>query len=151
MSENDDILKDIQAALVAAGIGQITDSKQPWMIYRNVMADTDPKATNKVVNDQAICLYETSGEVPEEGWSLDRPAFQIAVRGNPDDYDTVRAKLLECFDLLHAGETNVGTAYVYIYGKESGSISLGQDERRRTKLVNNFRVMRVRPGNSTSP
>jgi hypothetical protein len=117
------------------------------MIYIGSMEDGDPKVQPPIVADRAICLYDTPGEAPEEKWLIDYPSFQVRVRGQPNDYPTVRAKVQAIFNALHAQEMNIGTAYVFVYAKNSGPLSLGNDERRRVALVQNYRVMvsRVSP------
>jgi hypothetical protein len=129
------LVDDIGAALVAANIGHTTATAADWRIYFGYLQDPP---------DRAICIYETGGEMPETNWLIDRPSFQIRVRGNPDDYQAVRTKIQDVFNLLHAGEVAVGTDYVFIYAVQSGPIPLGQDEKRRPHLVQNYKVMKKR-------
>lgn len=92
-----------------------------------------------------MCIYETPGLAAEEGFAMDYPDIQVRVRGKPDDYQATRAKLQAIFDLLHAGEAAVGADYVYLYCKQSGPLPLGQDEKRRPHLAQNYRIMKNRP------
>lgn len=134
---------DISAALVSAGAGQATSSGTDWFIYTGgYLYDNQPGQTD--IADRAISITETAGDAPEEEWALDRPGFQIRVRGKPDDYQATRTKLNDIFTALHAQEAAVGTAYVFVYCKESGPVSLGYDEKRRPQLANNYRVTKAR-------
>lgn len=128
-------LDDIKAALLTAGVvtdGAVTD----WKIMLGYMQDAP---------DKAVCIYETGGDAPDPSSALDYPGLQVRVRGEPDGYQEMRAKLQEIFDNLHANEVSVGTDYVYIYAVQSGPIPMGQDEKRRPHVVQNFRIMRNRP------
>lgn len=139
-------LDDISAALVAAGVGQITDSSADWMIYTGALQDSDVTVTGtKMIADRAIALYESPGLPAEEKWAIDFPSFQVRARGKQDDYQAVRAKMTDIFNALHAQETALGTAYVYCYCQQSAPMPMGQDEKRRQHFVLNFRVMRDRP------
>lgn len=129
------LLDDISSRLVAAAVGQITSSGTDWMIYQGYMQDAP---------DRAICLYETPGEAPLEAWDVDYPGFQVRVRGKADDYEQVRTKLQAAFTALHAQDALIGAAYVYVYARHSGAMPLGQDEKRRPALVQNYRVMKSR-------
>lgn len=145
-----DTLDAVQASLLAAAIGQITNSKDPWMIYVGAMQDSDiTGAPNPAIHDQAICLYETPGRPPLEKWEIDYVAFQLRVRSLPDGYTAARQKIQECFLQLHATESALNAfsgadQWVYCYAVQSGPLSLGMDKNRRISLVWNFRAMRNR-------
>src|ERR1051326_5717979 len=98
------LVDDVGAALVAANLGHTDAGPTDWQIYFAYMQDQP---------DRSICIYESGGEVPETNWSLDRPHFQIRVRGKADDYQAVRAKAQEIFGVLHSGEAALGADYVY--------------------------------------
>jgi hypothetical protein len=129
------ILDDITAALIAQNVGQTTSDKGDWMIFQGY-TQAEPS--------RCITLYETVGDPPEEGFAIDYAGVQIKVRGNPDDYRAVRLKLRAIFDALHAQEQNIGPNYVYFYCRNSGPISLGQDELRRPSMAQNYRSMENR-------
>lgn len=143
-------LDQVQASLIAGGIGQNTDSKAPWMIYKGSMPDSDlNQAPLKTINDQAICLYELSGIAPLEAWLIDYPGVQVMVRGAPDGYTECRTKIQEIYLRLHATESALNTAagavdWVYFYATHSGPIIMGMDKKRRMRLAWNFRSMRNR-------
>lgn len=130
------LLDDIATALVSAGVGQMTSNGTDWFIYKGYLQEGP---------DRAICLYETPGPAPEELWAIDYPDFQVRVRGKLDDYQAVRAKMQSVFFALHDQNAAIGAGYVYCFCKESGVIPLGQDEKRRPNIANNYRVMKNRP------
>lgn len=140
-----DVLKQVQASLVAANIGQITDSSADWMIYRYNLPDATPTGqAAKPVADRAICLYETPGRPPLEAWKIDYPGFQVRVRGTNFGWEEARNKIQAIFEQLHANEPALGTDWVYFYGVGSGPMSLGRDTENRPSFVWNFRAMRNR-------
>ena len=129
-------LDGVQAALIAAHVGQKTSSADDWMIYKGDLPDQP---------DRAICIYETPGRPPLEAWAIDYPSVQLVVRGTVDDYTAVRNKIQDAFNALHAQETAIGAAFVYFYAINSGPLPMGKDEKRRISLAWNFRSMRNRP------
>lgn len=130
------ILDDVIAALVAANIGQVTGNGD-WRLRAGYL-QAEP--------DRSICVYEAGGMPPEAGQPVDYPKIQIRVRGNEDDYQVVRQKLQDIYNLLHSCDapTVLGPTYVYCYAIQSGPLPLGQDENRRPELVWNFRLMKTR-------
>lgn len=140
-----DTLDQVQASLIAGGVGQKDESANPWMIYKGAMPDSAPTGTGaKAINDQAICLYETPGRPPLEAWAIDYVAFQVRVRSAPDGYTAARQQIQKAFLQLQANEAALGTDWVYCYATQSGPLSLGMDPKRRITLVWNFRGMRNR-------
>lgn len=131
------MLDDVALALVTAGL--VTDGlpNHDWQVYKGVLEDQP---------DRAVGVYTTGGEAPDELWALYRPHFQVRVRSGVDDYQAGATKLQAIFDFLHSGEVNIGGTYVFVYGKESGEIPLGRDEKRRSHLVHNFRVLKGASG-----
>lgn len=138
-------LDQVQASLVNAGVGQKTDSKAAWMVYKGSMPDSDlNSAPDKTINDEAICLYELPGTAPLEQSLIDYPGVQVLVRGAPDGYTDCRTKIQQVYLQLHAVESALGAAWVYFYATHSGPITMGPDRKRRPRLVWNFRSMRNR-------
>lgn len=136
MGTGDQTLDSISAALVTAGIGQVTDTSEDWAIYQGFMEDGSPVA------DRCICLIETPGEAPLEAWAIVYPSVQVTFRGAKDDYEATKQKAQDVFNCLHGGEIAIGAAFVYFYAKQSAPISMGRDENRRPKMAWNFRSMR---------
>lgn len=136
-------LDAVSAALVTAGVGQITARATDWFIEQGYMSDGVPGV------DRAIAIYETPGEAPLEAWLIDYPGFQVVIRGSENDYAVVRQKMQDAFEALHANEAPITvtspTSFVYFYGRQSAPISMGRDELKRPKMAWNFRSMRNRP------
>lgn len=126
-------LDDLGTALTTAGL---VDGVSGWKLYLGFINDTP---------DKAVCIYELPGGAPEQAWSIDRPGFQIRVRGEADGYQAARAKWQAIFELLHDGDASVGASWVYLYATHSGPMSLGQDEKRRPHLGLRLAAMRNRP------
>lgn len=147
MGTGSDTLDCVVAALIAAGVGQQNGSQTAWMIYVGAMQDGEIGLT--AIKDEAICLYETPGQVPEEGLALTYPAVQVRVRTAPDGYSAGRQKMQDVYDALHANEdpikSGATTPFVYFYAQQSAPIPMGMDVRRRHSFVWNFRTMRNRP------
>lgn len=140
-----DTLDQLQAALIAAGVGQNEKSADPWMIYKGVMQDSDlTAAPSKAINDMAICLYETGGRPPLEKWKIDYIGFQVRVRGAADGYTAARQQIQKVYLALHDDVTNLTPDWVYCFATQSGPSGLGIDAKRRPHLVWNFRGMRNR-------
>jgi len=129
------LLDDVGAALTTAGlVGGATG----WKLYFGHLFD-EPGA------DEAVCLYETPGEMPEQAWAIDRPGLQVRVRGAPNGYQDARAKLQAIFELLHDGDASVGGGMVFLYCAQSGPTPLGNDEKFRPHMSQRYYSMRDRP------
>lgn len=128
------LLDDIATRLQTDGIGTIGASSG-WAIFKAALPDGP---------DTAVALFETGGDAPEERYALDRPTFQVRVRGDAWGYSAARTKMQDIFAALHAQEANVGSDYVYIYAVQSGPIQMGHDESDRPHLSLNFRVVKKR-------
>ena len=139
------LLDDVARALLEAGVGHLTPDGTDWQIYLGYLQDAP---------DRAVCVYESGGEVPETNWLIDRPHFQVRVRGLIDDYKVVREKEQQCFLALHSQEVALtaasgdqsppGARWIYCMAIQSGPIAMGQDEKRRPNLSRNYRAMRER-------
>ncbi len=94
--------------------------------------------------DQLVLVTETAGEAPEAGSDLERPGFQVLVRGAVDGVTAARAKADEILGQLHRF---IGTAGGKPY---VGVLATGQpfivawDDRKRPVLATNYRTMRSR-------
>ena len=130
------LLDDIGQALIDAGVVQATSDAVDWFLFKGFMEDQP---------DRTVCLYETGGDAPDERLALDRPGFQVKVRGAAADYPAVRAKLQAIFTALHAQEGDIGGDYVFVYATHSGAIPMGRDEKRRPSLAQNYIVLKARP------
>lgn len=128
------IIDDVLAALVTAGIGQITSDTADWRLRGGYL---------QALPDRSICIYEAGGPPPEAGQPAQYPKIQIRARGTEDDYVAIRQKMQDIFNLLHScnAPAVLGPGYVYCYAAQSGPLPLGQDENRRPELVWGFRLM----------
>ena len=139
------LLDEVAAQLIAQGAGVAAGSGADWTVFIGYLQDQP---------DRAICLYESPGEVPETNWLIDRPHFQVRVRGKADDYQAVRAQEQKCFLALQSQEAALtaaaqalsppGPTWIYCMAIQSGVIPLGQDEKRRPSVARNYRTMRDR-------
>ena len=137
-------LDAVTNALVAAGVGQISDDTADWFISQGYMPD-GPKNVDRI-----LAIYLTPGEPPLQRWAIDYPGVQVVGRGSEPDYALVIEKLFDCFQALHEQEAAIdagvtGSQFVYFYGKQSAPLSMGRDEMKRPKQFWNFRTMRNRP------
>lgn len=134
------LLDEIGDYLTALGI---VGGSTGWTLKKSFM----PTSPNQVV-----CIYETPGEVPEivagdpKEKIYDKPGFQVRVRANPFDYESLRKKLRQIFDNLHQNEPpqTSGEIYVYVYAVSSGPMPMGIDSNNRPEATWNFRSMRRR-------
>lgn len=148
MGSGTSTLDGVSAALVAAGLGQITSAGTDWFISQGYMPD------DASWKDRAIAIYDTPGSPPERGSlnPLDYPGVQVTVRGGEADYQLVRDRIQAIYMALNEKETDIdlGTTgsdtFIYFYSSQSGPLSMGRDEKKRPKLAWNFRTMRYRPG-----
>lgn len=132
----------VTTSLVNAAVGQITDNAADWYIYQNAAPDSGPTPPPTFA-DRILVLFETGGRAPLERWAIQYPSFQVMIRGQADDYQTVRDKWQNVLDQLQSNEGDLGVPpFVYCYSMVSGPINLGMDEKRRPKLAINFRTMR---------
>lgn len=138
-------LDGVSVALVAAGLGQVTNPATDWFISQGYMPDGVPGV------DRAICLYDTPGSPPERGSlnPLDYPGVQVTVRGGEFDYQLVRDRIQQIYMALNEQEAAINpetaSPFIYFYSQQSAALSMGRDERKRPKLAWNFRSMRYRP------
>lgn len=96
--------------------------------------------------DRAIGIFETGGFANDghESALIDRPTFQVRVRGPQGGYSTARAKIAAARTALEVGNTTLsGRRYVHIVA-QSEPASLGSDENGRPELVINFTALRSR-------
>jgi len=96
--------------------------------------------------DRAIGVFETGGfpNDPHESALIDRPTFQVRVRGPKGGYSTARAKIAAARTALEIGNSTLsGRRYVHIVA-QGEPVSLGMDENQRPELVLNFTALRSR-------
>lgn len=92
--------------------------------------------------DGLICLYEYGGTVHSD-WTGEEPRLQVVTRDT--SYEDARSKLTSVFAKLHDERelTVNGNRYLYIEAQSTAEL-MGVDEKRRYRLVQNYRVVKER-------
>jgi hypothetical protein len=94
--------------------------------------------------DQMVLVTGTSGEAPEAGGDMERPSFQVLVRGAVDGITGARAKADEILGELHRFIGSAGgKAYIGILAVGS-PFTIAYDESERPLVATNYRTMRSR-------
>lgn len=94
--------------------------------------------------DQVVALFETGGFAPELPVDLDRPTFQVRVRGTKMDYPGARAKIDQVVTELHKFQGTLSGVYYVMIAAMQSPMPLGYDENERPELAVNFRALRSR-------
>lgn len=130
------LLDEISARLIAQGVG-VAGSTADWVVKKNWMAPAPHRA---------IGLFETGG-FPNDGNEsalIDRPTFQVRVRGPKGGASTARAKIAAARTALEIGNSTLsGRRYVHIVAQSEPTF-LGMDENQRPEYVMNFTALRSR-------
>lgn len=129
------LLSEIGDYLVAQNL---VEGSSGWRLFHGTGMPAEP--------DQVVVLMEAAGLRPEMSVpELTYPQFQVTARGAKLDYDTVRDKLKEIYDLLHGGNTGRrslgGVTYHHILAL-SDPIPLGLDDNERPEIVQNYHTAR---------
>lgn len=131
------LLDEIGTHLTNQGV---VEGSTTWALALSFM----PPGAEGVGAHKVVALFETGGDEPDNdpsGANVDRPRFQVRVRGAVRGYEEARAKVYEVFQTLHNAAP---TGFTYIMAVESGPIALGLDANDRPELSWNFRSMRTR-------
>lgn len=94
------ILDEIGDRLDSQGIAS-SSGDDGWVLTKSMLPDSS------ALQDKMVALIEVLGEAPDAYTELDRPHFQVLVRGDPittvsSSYETARAKAEEIKVDLHA-------------------------------------------------
>lgn len=130
------LLDEIATKLISAGVA-VTGSTASWVVKRG-WASPSP--------DRVFILTETGGFANDghESALIDRPTFQLRVRGPRGGYSTARTKIAAARTALEVGNTTLsGRRYVHIVAQSEPSF-MGFDENQRPELVVNFTALRSR-------
>lgn len=126
------ILNEVESRLVHLGISGIGGE---WPVSKGFIPDKP---------DQVIVVFETPGRPPDARVDLDRPSFQIRVRGSEFGYIDAREKAQEIHLALHTFKGNLlGTRYVLITAAHSPWF-LQHDRNNRPEFVQNFNCLKTR-------
>lgn len=133
------LLDEVQSYLVTQGVG-VAGSTANYVVAKGYEPDSP---------DKVITLLETGG-LRNEGYStggVERPTFQVRVRGNAFGYSTARAKIDSAkTNLEQVINKKIGSpAWYYLHIQAmSPPKSLGQDARDRPTVVQDFWAYRSR-------
>lgn len=130
------LLDEVSARLIAQSVG-VAGSTANWVVKKGWM----PPAP-----DRAIGIFETGGLANDghESALIDRPTFQVRVRGPKGGYSTARTKIAAARTALEIGNSTLGgRRYVHIVAQSEPSF-MGYDENQRPELVLNFTALRSR-------
>ena len=137
------ILDEIATRLDDQGIAS-SSGDDGWVLTKSMLPDSS------ALQDKMVALIEVLGEAPDAYTELDRPHFQVLVRGDPittvsSSYETARAKAEEIKIDLHAitpGSLS-GRHYVGIWALHDPFL-LEYDKSDRPVLVADYRAFRSR-------
>lgn len=130
------LLDEIAKRLTDQGVG-VVGSTANWVVKKNWMSPSP---------DRAIALFETGGFPNDfhESALIDRPTFQVRVRGPKGGASTARVKIGAARTALEIGSTTLtGWRYVHIVAQGEPTF-LGMDENQRPEYVMNFTALRSR-------
>ncbi len=115
-----------------------------WLLVLSFMPDST------AIQDKVVAIIETPGFPPDAGTDLDRPGFQVRVRGDPistttTSYAEARQKIEDVKTTLHAlaSTSYSGRHYPGVWAEQEPFL-LRYDQNDRPELAINFRAMRSR-------
>ena len=129
------LLDEMSTRLIAQSVG-VTGSTANWVVKKAWMPPSP---------DRAIGIFETGGQPNDRGQGLiDRPTFQVRVRGPKGGYSTARAKIAAARTALETGPLTLQGRYYVQIAANGEPIFLGYDENSRPEIVMNFTAHRSR-------
>ena len=142
------LLEEIGARLA---VQNIASSSGDWLLMKSFMPDST------ALQNKIVALIETAGEAGGDFTELDRPHFQVTVRGDPitqvsSSYTDTRQKIEDVkLDLHTLGPTLLsGRHYAGIWALQDPFL-LEYDNSDRPNLVCNFRALRSRTAQAQPP
>lgn len=132
-----DMATALESASVAGRPGSAAETASGWQIGCGFMAASP---------DQMVGIYDTGGLPNEQVAPLDRPTFQVRVRGSQNlDIGAVRTQLETCRSTLEAINATVIASRRYVMVMmEGNAIPMGPDQNNRQEYVANFKALRSR-------
>lgn len=141
------LLDEVAARLYTAGLASST-GLNGWVLMKSQLPDST------ALPDKLVAVIETVGYAPGARTEVDRPAFQVLVRGTAlqrgsSGYSEARAEAQSIKNDLHARTGALGTTagstqyYVGIWAEQDPFL-LEYDAQNRPVLACNFRAMRSR-------
>jgi hypothetical protein len=134
----DDVAVRLASQAVAGPSGTTTASATGWTLFKAVLPPGP---------DQVVAVFETGGRQNEnmESGLLDRPTFQVRVRGAVNGYSAARTKIAAVRTALEGvHNTTVNGRYYAGMTADSEPFPLAVDDNNRPALVMNFAAFRSR-------
>ena len=137
------ILDEIGQRLDDQGIAS-SSGDDGWVLMKSMLPDSS------ALQDKMVALIEVLGEAPDGYTELDRPHFQVLVRGDPittvsSSYETARAKAEEIkIDLHTLGPVTLSGRYFPAIWALQDPFLLEYDKSDRPVLVTDYRAFRSR-------
>lgn len=129
------LLDEIAARLIAQSVG-VSGSTANWAVKKGWWSPSP---------DRAIAVFETGGKPNDQGQGLiDRPTFQVRVRGPKGGASTARTKMAAVRTALEGGPLTLSSRYYVQITADTEPISLGSDTNQRPEYVMNFTALRSR-------
>ena len=137
------ILDEIATRLDDQGIAS-SSGDDGWVLMKSMLPDSS------ALQDKMVALIEVLGEAPDAYTELDKPHFQVLVRGDPittvsSAYETARAKAEEIkVDLHTLGPVTLSGRYFPAIWALHDPFLLEYDRSDRPVLSVDFRAFRSR-------
>lgn len=129
------LLDEMSTRLIGQSVG-VTGSTANWVVKKGWM----PPAP-----DRAIGIFETGGRPNDPGQGLvDRPTFQVRIRGPKGGYSTMRSKVAAARVALETGPLTLQNRYYVQIVADSEPVFLGYDANQRPEMVQNYTAWRSR-------
>lgn len=132
-----DMATALESSSIAGRPGSAAATASGWTIGCGFMTPSP---------DKMVGIFDTGGLPNEQVAPLDRPTFQIRVRGAQDlDVGAVRTQLEACRTTLEAINATVVASRRYVMVMlEGNAIPMGPDSNNRQEMVMNFKALRSR-------
>lgn len=137
------LLQEIGTELDYQGIAS-TSGADGWLLVKSMLPDSS------ALQDKIVALVETPGEPPDAYTELDKPHFQVIVRGDPittvsSAYEVAAAKAKEIKrDLHRIGPATLRGRYFPAMWAMQDPFLLEYDQNDRPTFVMNVRAYRSR-------
>lgn len=137
------LLDEISQRLADQGLAS-SSGADGWLLVKSMLPDSS------ALQDKIVALIETPGEPPDAQTEVDKPHFQVLVRGDPINqvssaYETAQAKAQAIKrDLHRLGPVTLSGRYYPAMWAMQDPFLLEVDKRDRPTFVMNVRAFRSR-------
>ena len=128
-------LEDIRTRLADQSVGSTYGSTGDWLITLRGLTSTE---------DNNIGLMRTGGLPQEQNTDVDRPTFQVLVRGTADSSTELEDKVDDVVEALDKFQGVLNDTRYFDIQKQGDVFWLGPDEEHRPLYSLNFEVMKDR-------